>query len=348
MKFLDGRDNCFGGASTEQVVEEGDLSSGDVVEPVVKRGKQLHFYFKSGVVNQSSVELENEIDSPKSIVVADIRGIESTQGEFPLGECTRKEHDSLLSDALQSNPGTDVSEMQVESLVGDVRREEHDESINVATEMEKVSQQAAFCANGEYPIDEQTIVIYSDVIAEHLILVCNPFTNKTVVPESVARDTVAQGTPVESDNVNEGSVQFQCGKSSEENDDDFVDIMDITSSVVDMACDIGTPAATKTYKRRKMPELSNVNIRPPISSLKTRGQRARILNVVVGTPSSVWMMYSENNNLHIGVRKGKSYWNENYRRIFPFHYEKDEDDVRFFEKFINPQDLPLEIFKPTE
>ncbi|KAJ8562265.1 hypothetical protein K7X08_011556 [Anisodus acutangulus] len=98
--------------------------------------------------------------------------------------------------------------------------------------MEQVSQQAALSANGEDPIDEQAIVVYSGVVAEHPILVCNSLTCETIVPESVAR----------------GSVQSQGGESSEESDDDFADITDITSFGVDMACDIGTPTAMKTYK----------------------------------------------------------------------------------------------------
>ncbi|KAJ8538079.1 hypothetical protein K7X08_014619 [Anisodus acutangulus] len=155
-----------------------------------------------------------------------------------------------------------------EDLSFDVRREEHDESINVAAGTEQVSQQDVFSADGEDPIDEQAIVIYSNVIVEHHILVCNPLTDETVVPESVAQgtpresadiaegsvnsqnalDTVAQGTPNKFNDVSKGSVQFQSGESSEENDDDFADIMDIVASAVDMTYDIGTPAATKTYK----------------------------------------------------------------------------------------------------
>ncbi|KAJ8573390.1 hypothetical protein K7X08_009901 [Anisodus acutangulus] len=194
----------------------------------------------------------------------------------------REEHDSLLPDAHQSNPDTDVSEIQVEFPIGDVRREDRDELINVAAETEQVSQQAAFSAN----------------------------------------DTVAQGTLVESDDVGEWSVQSQGGESSEERDDDFVDIMDVASSTVDMTSDIVTPAATKTYKQRKKSELSNINIRPPSSSLKTMGQRARIPSVAAGTPPSDWMLYYENNNLGYCVRKPKSDWNNNYRRNCPFHYKK--------------------------
>ncbi|KAJ8544076.1 hypothetical protein K7X08_028587 [Anisodus acutangulus] len=294
----------FGGAATEQVAEEGSLTSGNVIEPVAKKEKWLCLRFKSGVVYQFRVELEIEVGSPKSIVVAgtdqeseqaksfveerrkeksdpmlpdlvetttgvDVCGIESTQGESPIGEHTREEHDVLLPDAVQSNSGVDVSEMQVESLIGDVRREEYDESINAVTMMEQVSQQAAFSADGEDHIDEQAIIVYSDVVAEYSILVCNSLTGETVVPESVARgtpresadivegsvkfqnkpDIVAQGTPVKSNDVGEGSVQSQCGESSEESDDDFLDIMDIAFFAVDMAWDIRTPAATETYKR---------------------------------------------------------------------------------------------------
>ncbi|KAJ8537079.1 hypothetical protein K7X08_035480 [Anisodus acutangulus] len=165
--------NNFGGASIEQVAEEGGLSSENVVEPVAKREKWLRFRFKFGVVNQYRIELENDAGSSKSIVA-----------------------------------------------VG------------------------------------------------HHILVCNYFTGKTVVPESVActlgesgdigersiksqnaPDRVARGTPVESPDVSEGSVQSQCGESSEESDDDFADIMDIASSAVNMACDIMNHAATKTDKQ---------------------------------------------------------------------------------------------------
>ncbi|KAJ8528362.1 hypothetical protein K7X08_022054 [Anisodus acutangulus] len=124
----------------------------------------------------------------------------------------------------------DVSEMQVESPVGDDRREVHDESINVAAETEQVSQQTAFSADGEdhieevahenvdcaTAIDEQTIVVYTDVVAEHPLV----------------------DTPVESADVVEGSVQSQGDESTEESDDDFDDIMDVASSAVDMTCDI--------------------------------------------------------------------------------------------------------------
>ncbi|KAJ8573249.1 hypothetical protein K7X08_009760 [Anisodus acutangulus] len=158
--------------------------------------------------------------------------------------------------------------------------------------------------DGKDLIDKHDIVVYTDVIAEHPIIVCNPLTGETVVPESVTRgapkestdiaegsvksqnapDMIAHDTQVESDDVGKESVQSQGGESSEKSDDDFTDMMNIASSAVDMACDIGTPPAMKTYKLRKRLELSNVNIRPPISSLNTRGQRARIPSVVVGTP----------------------------------------------------------------
>ncbi|KAK4356185.1 hypothetical protein RND71_025156 [Anisodus tanguticus] len=269
----------FGGAATEQVVEEGSLTSGNVIEPVAKKEKWLRLRFKSDQEFEQAKSFVEERRKEKSDPMlpdlvetttgVDVCGIESTQGESPIGEHTREEHDVLLSDAVQSNSGVDVSEMQVESLIGDVRREEYDESINVVTMMEQVSQQAAFSADGEDHIDEQAIIVYSDVVAEYSILVCNSLTGETVVPESVARgtpresadiveesvkfqntpDIVAQGTSVESNDVGEGSVQSQCGESSEESDDDFLDIMDITSFAVDMAWDIGTPAATETYKR---------------------------------------------------------------------------------------------------
>ncbi|KAJ8536763.1 hypothetical protein K7X08_035164 [Anisodus acutangulus] len=158
-----------------------------------------------GVVDQFTLtESEDEITSLEDRV----------KGESPVGERTRETHDSLLLDALQSNPGVDVSEIQVEYPVGDVRREEHDESINV-------------------------------------------------------------GTPMESPDVGEGSVQSRGGESSEENDDDFANIMDVASFAVDMTCDI---------------------------------------------------VIDE----------------------FALFITKRQRRCEIFEKFINPQDLPPELFKPTD
>ncbi|KAJ8570233.1 hypothetical protein K7X08_006810 [Anisodus acutangulus] len=174
--------------------------------------------------------------------------------------------------------------------------------------------------------DTDFVDLSTPIEEEHPLVVCNPLTGETIVPESVAHGTpresadfaegsvksqnasnsVVQGTLVEYADVVEGSVQFQGGQSSEEIDDDFGDIMDVASSVLNMACHIVTYVVTMTYKQRKRPELSNVTIQPSFSSLKTRGQMTRVSSVVVGTSLPNWMLYYENNNIGYGVRKQKT------------------------------------------
>ncbi|KAJ8557439.1 hypothetical protein K7X08_003064 [Anisodus acutangulus] len=224
---------------------------------------------------QSPVDV---MDSPTNNFV-DVSGIESTQGESPVGDCIKEEHNSLLSDPLQSNPIADVTEMQVESPIGDIRREEHDESTKVTVDMEQVSLQTAFSIEGvahenvDYAIvvDEQVETHVQgaalvESVARGTLRESNDIAKGSVKSQN-APDSIVRGTTGESADVTKGNVKSQGCESSERNDDDFEDIMDV-------ACDIKAFAITNTYKRRKRPELSNVSIEPPFSSLKTRGQKA--------------------------------------------------------------------------
>ncbi|XP_059291944.1 uncharacterized protein LOC132045370 [Lycium ferocissimum] len=59
------------------------------------------------------------------------------------------------------------------------------------------------------------------------------------------------------------------------------------------------------------------------------------------------MLCSARSDLPFGSRKDESDWNEEYRRMCPFHYFKSKVAVNFWKKFINPRNLPPSNFRPT-
>ena len=156
------------------------------------------------------------------------------------------------------------------------------------------------------------------------------------------RSEPANADPVQVSTPRESAVVDGKGENSQGMEDNFryvsfEDIVNVASSAVKESTVSQTPPIAE--------EEPVVEVAEVLSSLKTRRQRKR--KVVGDTPAPGWMLYSGRNELPFGSRKDESDWDEQYRRMCPFHYFKSKIGVNFWKKFINPQNLPASRFRPT-